>query len=70
MALNDVAFDGPDLRDAITDAKSGGPLKLLLRRDKVFQMVMIDYKGGLRYPHLERVPNTPALLDALLEARH
>jgi predicted metalloprotease with PDZ domain len=70
VALNDVAFDGPDLRDAITDAKTGGPLKLLLRRDKVFQTVSIDYKGGLRYPHLERVPSTPALLDALLEARH
>ncbi|HEV2652744.1 MAG TPA: PDZ domain-containing protein [Rhizomicrobium sp.] len=69
VALNGVAFDGEDLRDAITDARSGGPLQLILRRDKVYKTISIDYKGGLRYPHLERIANTPALLDDLLEPR-
>jgi hypothetical protein len=31
--------------------------------------VAIDYHGGLRYPHLERVPGTPALLDDILAAK-
>jgi predicted metalloprotease with PDZ domain len=69
VALNGVMFDGQDLQDAITDAKTGGPLQLILRRDKIFKNVSIDYRGGLRYPHLVRVANTPALLDDLLEAR-
>jgi len=29
----------------------------------------VNCHGGLRYPHLERVPNTPALLDDLLSPR-
>ncbi len=69
VALNGVMFDSQDLKDAITDAKSGGPLQFILRRDKIYRTVSIDYKGGLRYPHLERVANTPALLDDLLAAR-
>jgi predicted metalloprotease with PDZ domain len=70
IALNGVMFDGQDLRDAITDARSGGPLQLILRRDKIYRTVSIDYRGGLRYPRLERIANTPALLDDLLAARH
>jgi hypothetical protein len=27
---------------------------------------MLDYHGGLRYPHLERVESTPDLLDAVI----
>jgi predicted metalloprotease with PDZ domain len=69
VALNGVMFDGQDLQDAITDAKTGGPLQLILRRDKIFKNVSIDYRGGLRYPHLVRVANTPALLDDLLSAK-
>ncbi len=69
VALNGVAYDGDDLNDAIADAKTGGPLQLLVKRDKDYRTVNIDYRGGLRYPHLERVPNTPALLDDALAAR-
>jgi len=29
----------------------------------------VNYHGGLRYPHLERLPGTPALLDDLLAPR-
>jgi hypothetical protein len=31
--------------------------------------VRIDYHGGLRYPHLERVADTPDLLAAIAAAR-
>ncbi|MEZ2418983.1 M61 family peptidase [Luteibacter sp. RCC_6_2] len=33
------------------------------------RVVDIDYRGGLRYPHLERIKNTPDRLSALLDAR-
>jgi hypothetical protein len=31
--------------------------------------VTIDYHGGLRYPHLERIAGTPDRLSALLNPR-
>jgi hypothetical protein len=31
--------------------------------------VPVNYHGGLRYPHLERIAGTPALLDETLAAR-
>jgi predicted metalloprotease with PDZ domain len=70
VAVNGNEFDADDLKDAITDAKSGtAPIQLLVKHDKIFRTVTIDYHRGLRYPALERLPNTPALLDDLLTAR-
>ncbi len=42
------------------------PIKLLLKREDQFVTVTLDYHGGLRYPHLERVATTPDRLDANL----
>ena len=67
QAVNDQAFSVANLRKAIVDAeKSNDPIKLLLKRDDKFVSVTLDYHGGLRYPHLERVEGTPSLLDAVL----
>jgi predicted metalloprotease with PDZ domain len=68
IAVNGLAFDGPSqLADAITQAKSGGaPIELLLRDGQHFRDVKIDYRGGLRYPHLERIPGAPDRLDDIL----
>jgi hypothetical protein len=41
----------------------------LLKRGDRYETVAVNYRGGLRYPHLERVAGTPALLDDLLSAR-
>ncbi len=32
-------------------------------------MTVIGYRGGLRYPHLERIDGTPDRLSALLDSR-
>ncbi|HSC61942.1 MAG TPA: hypothetical protein VLC29_11985 [Rhizomicrobium sp.] len=70
VAVNGEEFDADDLKDAITDAKTGkAPLQLLVKDNKAYRTVNVDYHGGLRYPHLERLPNTPALLDDELAAR-
>jgi len=69
VAVNGEEFDADDLKDAITDAKTGkAPIQLLIEKDKQYRTVNVDYHGGLRYPHLERVPGTPALLDDELAA--
>jgi len=67
QAVNDQAFSPANLRQAIIAAeKSSSPIKLLLKREDQFVTVALDYHGGLRYPHLERVESTPDLLDAVL----
>jgi predicted metalloprotease with PDZ domain len=68
IAVNDAAYDDPsDVSDAIKHAATDkAPIGLLLRYGNHFQSVKIDYHGGLRYPHLERIPNTPDRLDDIL----
>ena len=67
QAVNDQAFNIANLRKAIVAAENNHqPIKLLLKRDEQFVTVTIDYHGGLRYPHLERVESAPDLLDQVL----
>jgi len=67
QAVNDQAFSVAILRQAILAAeKDNAPIKLLLKREDQFVTVTLDYHGGLRYPHLERVEGSTDLLDAVL----
>jgi hypothetical protein len=55
------------LSDAITaSATTHAPLTLLLRRGNRYSDVPIDYHGGLRYPHLQRIAGTPDRLGDIL----
>ncbi len=67
-AVNGMAFDGVDvLTDAITTAHTGdAPIELLMRDGAQYRTVPIAYHGGLRYPHLERIANTPDRLSDIL----
>ena len=67
QAVNDRAYSVPNLRQAIVAAeKANAPIRLLLKREDQFVAITLDYHGGLRYPHLERVEGTPDLLDTVL----
>jgi len=67
QAVNDQTFSVEALRQAIVKAEKGGePIKLLLKREKEFITVNLDYHEGLRYPHLEKVESKPDLLDEIL----
>ncbi len=68
-AVNDQKFSIEGLREAILAAagsKKSYPIKLLLKREDQFVTVSLDYHGGPRYPHLERVEGTPDRLGAIL----
>jgi predicted metalloprotease with PDZ domain len=66
QAVNDQKFSVATLREAILSSeKSKEPIKLLLKREDQFVTVTLDYHGGLRHPHLERVAATPDRLDAI-----
>jgi predicted metalloprotease with PDZ domain len=70
LAVNGIAYDGERLRAAITDAKTGGgPIELLVRSGDHYRTVAIEYRGGLRYPRLEKAGTGPASLDAILAPR-
>jgi predicted metalloprotease with PDZ domain len=65
--VNGQQFSPDVLDDALL--KSGtslDPLVLLLANGNYFQTVTIDYHGGLRNPHLERVNSLPDMLDEII----
>ena len=67
QAVNDQKYTAAGLREAILAAEqSKEPLKLLFKRGDEFVTVSLDYHGGMRYPHLERVEATPDRLDLIL----
>ena len=67
QAVNDQKYTSAVLRETILAAEqSKDPIKLLLKRGDEFVTVSLDYHGGMRYPHLERVETTPDRLDAIL----
>lgn len=71
VAVNDLAYDGDTLSDAITAATAAGsaPIRLLIRAGDRYKTVSIPYHGGLRYPRLERIANTPDMLADILKPR-
>ena len=68
LAVNGMTYDADGLKAAITAAKTGAPLVLLVQRGDRFDAVSIEYRGGLRYPWLERSAGAkgPGGLDLLL----
>ena len=70
LAVNGVAYDADVLKDAIRLAKPGSaPIELIVKTGERYSVAHLDYHGGLRYPHLERDPSTPARLDDILAAK-
>jgi predicted metalloprotease with PDZ domain len=68
VAVNGLAVESPSaLADSITAAAGAtAPIALLLRSGSRYREVQIAYHGGLRYPHLQRIPGTPDRLDEIL----
>jgi predicted metalloprotease with PDZ domain len=70
VAVNGDAYSPDGLRRAITAAKAGhDPIQLLVKNGDQYQTYAIDYHGGLRYPHLERISGTPDRIGAIFTAR-
>lgn len=66
-AVNGQKYTPDLLRETILSAeKNQQPIKLLLKRGDDYRTVSIDYHGGMRYPHLQRVEGTLDRLDAIL----
>ena len=73
VAVNGAAWGshegetGDVVKTAIVEAeKNTEPIHFVVKKDGSVFNVDVNYHGGLRYPHLERIPGTPDLLDAIL----
>ena len=69
VAVNGLAYDKDVLEEAVTAAKTGAPIELMLRDFDIYRTIRLDYRGGLRYPHLERIEGKPDTLTPMLTAR-
>ncbi len=70
MAVNGQSFSPGVLEDAVKNAKTDkAPIELLLKEFDRYRTVKLDYHGGLRYPHLERIEGKPDYLTPILTAR-
>jgi predicted metalloprotease with PDZ domain len=70
MAVDERAFTPDVLLDAIKAAKdTTQPISLLVLSDEYFRTFQVNYHGGERIPHLERVEQKPDYLDELIKPR-
>ncbi|WP_322964788.1 M61 family metallopeptidase [Sphingomonas fuzhouensis] len=70
QAVNGESYTGERLKAAILAAKDPNkPVKLVIKNQDVFRDVTLDYTGGPRYPHLQKVGTGETGLDRLLTAR-
>ena len=70
IAVNGIPYSPEVLEAAVRSAqKTHAPIELIARAGDRYVTSALAYDGGLRYPHLERVSATPALVDSILAPR-
>ncbi len=70
VAVNGRRWSAQVLRAAIQAAKTRSePLDLLVENGEFFRTCKLDYREGERYPHLQRDPAKPDLLELILKPR-
>ncbi|WP_231012898.1 M61 family metallopeptidase [Ideonella azotifigens] len=70
LAVNERSYRPERLTAAVTANIDGkAPIQLLVKDGDHFFSARIDWRGGLRYPALERVSATPDRLDAIYKAK-
>jgi predicted metalloprotease with PDZ domain len=68
IAVNGKKFTRDVLHDALREGKNASqPLQLLVENTDYYKTYPIDYHGGEKYPHLERDPSKPDLLDQIIK---
>ena len=66
IAVGGRRYSSDALSDLVKASKaSTAPIELILERGDLFSTAKIDYHGGPRYPHLERIEGKADLLTVL-----
>ena len=69
IAVNGRKFSPEALHDAIQAAKTDrDPIELLVENAEYYRTYKLNYHGGERYPHLERIAGRPDLLSQILKS--
>lgn len=68
-AVNNESYTPERLKAAITAAKSGAAVSLLVKKGDEYRTVALDWHDGLRYPRLEKIGTGEGGLDRLLAPR-
>src|SRR3546814_18067205 len=70
VAVNDIEYGKEVMEDAIKAAKDDkAPIRLLVKTFDRYRTIAVDYHGGLRYPHLERIEGTTDYLTKIFTQR-
>ena len=70
VGVNGQIFSPEIMKEAIEATANGAKtIDLVVENDGYLKTCVIDYTGGLRYPHLVRIPGTPDYLDEILKPR-
>jgi predicted metalloprotease with PDZ domain len=73
--LKVVAVDGRSwsrkrFLEALAASRSGSrPIEILAVNGDFYRTFSVEDHGGMKYPHLERIPGVPDLLDKIIEPR-
>jgi len=68
VAVNGRKWSPSILRAALKAAQGGGSaMELLVENAQFFRTYTVDYRGGEKNPHLERVSNQPDILSQILQ---
>jgi predicted metalloprotease with PDZ domain len=68
IAINGRAYSTSRLRDVVKgSATATTPMEIIVRNGDFFTTASIDYHGGERYPHLERIAGKADWMEALVK---
>ena len=67
VAINNRRYTSDGMHAAVKATKTGESIELLAQNGDYFKTYSLDYKGGERYPHLERDPSMPDLLSEIVK---
>jgi predicted metalloprotease with PDZ domain len=69
LAVNGRRFTSDGLKGAVAATNAGGKLELLAESGDFFKTHAIEYKGGARYPRLQRVEGKADLLAEIVKPK-
>ncbi len=70
LAVDGQEFSSSVLEYAVRRAQhASAPIALIVKQTGWYQTLSLDYHGGVRYPHLERIEGTPDMLASIAAPR-
>ncbi|HEX7783655.1 MAG TPA: peptidase M61 [Sphingobium sp.] len=70
VAVNGVEYSQDGFKAALKESEDPKkPVELILKRDKAYRTISLDYSGGLRYPRLDKTGEGDGSIDVLLKPR-